>query len=107
MIRAEVGLEKAKNRDRILREFTGPAKIKALKGDVEIAHLNQIASKMTFELEVEKAKNLERQIASYAIVAPRDGRLLYGVESLFEGKVVGGGHLFTIVPADDSSPKDH
>ena len=107
VLRAEVGLEKARSRDRILREFTGPKKTKTLEAGVEMARANERASKMTFDLESEKARRLEEEIAACTIVAPRDGRLLYGVEGLFASKIVGQRqHLFTIVPADDSNPKD-
>ena len=107
VLRAEIGLAKAKNRDRILREFTGPKKVKTLQASVEMARSNERASKMTFDLEFEKARRLEEEIASCTIAAPRDGRLSYDAEALFEGKVVGQRQLlFTILPADDSNPKD-
>ena len=60
MLRAKIGLEKAQNRHKILRDFTGPKKIKTLKSSVETARSNELAKQAIWELEAGKEKKLER-----------------------------------------------
>jgi HlyD family secretion protein len=106
VLRAEIALEKALSRQKMLRNFTGPRKTKKLKSNVETARSNERAKNATWELEVMKAKKLERQIAACVIKAPLDGKLNYNRESMGEGIVVGEHeYLFAITPASAPNPK--
>jgi hypothetical protein len=106
VLRAEIALNKALSRQKILRDITGPRKTKKLKSSVATARSNELAKNATWELETEKEKRLERQIAACVIKAPLDGRLFYIGSLMVEGKAVGERQaLFTITPASAPNPK--
>ena len=100
VLRAGVSLEKARARQKLLRDFTRPKTIKKLKSDVEKLRSNELAKQTILALEAEREKKLERMIGLCRILAPKDGTLVYapgaGIE---EGSVVGERQfLFTVIP---------
>ena len=106
VLRAGIGLEKVQNRHKILRDFTGPKRIKALQSNVKTTRSNELAKKAIWELQTAKEKKLEQMIAACTIVAPRDGMLLYGVDGLGEQTAVTPHQLlFTIVHPDNANRK--
>jgi HlyD family secretion protein len=106
VLRARFGLEKAQKREKLLRDFTRPKKLKALKSKVVGMRSNELAKQATWELERGKEKKLVRQIASCEIKAPRDGTIVYLNEMIDEGLLVRERQsLFTIVPTSAATPK--
>ncbi len=77
LVRAKFGLEKAQSRRKLLLDYTKGKKIKTLKSAVLKAHSEELAQKAIWDLQVAKSKELERQIASCTILAPRDGILTH------------------------------
>ena len=98
VVRARFGLEKAQNRRKVLKEYTKGKMLKTLKSAVAKAHSEEIGQKAIWEMQLAKAKELERQIASCTIIAPRDG-ILSHKPMVEEGATVYQSQvLFEIVP---------
>jgi HlyD family secretion protein len=95
-LRARFALEKAQSRKRVLVDFTRGKKIKDLKSAVDKAHSDELAKKAIWELEAQKEKKLERDIAACVVVAPRDGRVYprVGQGTIIRGRQI----LFEIIP---------
>ena len=72
-----MALERTKIKQNVLESFTKPRTIKELKADVERKRSDELAKRATWELEISKARNLERQIAACDIKAPADGTIVY------------------------------
>jgi len=70
-------LEAAKTKLKVLDEFTRAKMVKQLKSDVLIAKAKWEAEKKSLELERQKLREIEEQIADCTIVAPRDGTVMY------------------------------
>jgi len=104
-------LERAQSRLKTLLNYSKPKRMKELQAEVEKSLANERAKKAIWELEISKAKKLERMIANCVIRAPRDGTLNYGdprdegrATLIAEGATVRARQiLFEIVP--DSGPK--
>jgi HlyD family secretion protein len=106
VLRATIGLEKAQHRHKVLRDFTGPKRIKTLKSSVETTRSNERAKEAIWELQTVKEKKLEQLIAAYTIIAPRDGVLRHGFGELGADPEVGERQLlFRIAPATELDPK--
>jgi HlyD family secretion protein len=86
--RAKLAREQADNRRHILTEYTNRKTIRELTSEVEKAHSNELAKEATWELEISKAKKLERQIAVCTLIAPIDGTVVYA-EFVREGSATG------------------
>jgi RNA polymerase sigma factor (sigma-70 family) len=77
-IREQLSLEKVQGKLDLLDNYTKPKTIKELKSEVERALSNELAKRDIWQLEKEKEARLERQIAGCKLVAPCDGRVVYG-----------------------------
>jgi hypothetical protein len=75
--RARFAVEKSKNRLHVLNQYTKDQRTRELSNTVELTRSNERVKKATLELEREKEKKLERQIAACSIVAPIDGTVVY------------------------------
>jgi RND family efflux transporter MFP subunit len=70
-------LAQAEGKWEILHKYTAPKTIKALEGEVDKAHSNELARQATWELEKSREQKLERQIANCNLYAPIDGCVVY------------------------------
>ncbi|MCA9241068.1 MAG: HlyD family efflux transporter periplasmic adaptor subunit [Planctomycetales bacterium] len=70
-------LEAAKTKLRVLDEFTKEKNLKTMESDIRIAKAKWEAEKNSYQLELDKLKDLEEQIAKCVIVAPRAGVVKY------------------------------
>ena len=103
LVRAKFGLEKAQSRRKLLLEYTKGKTIKTLKSAVLKAHSEEIGKKTIWEMQLAKAKELERQIGSCTILAPRDGILTHK-PFVQEGATVRESQvLFEIVPDPENN----
>ncbi len=101
--RARFAFEKAQSRKKVLVDFTGPKKQKALKSAVEKARADELARKAILVLESGKEKKLERGIAACRVVAPRDGKVQ---QLVVEGTIVRERRLlFEIIPTPVAKPE--
>lgn len=73
-------LEAAKTKLKVLDEFTKAKTIKQLESDILISKAKWEANKNSYQLELDKLKDIEDQIAKCTIVAPSDGVVLYAHE---------------------------
>ncbi len=121
-LRGAVALKKAQSRRRLLVEYTKGKTIKELEKEVRKAASNELAKKATWDLEREREKKLERQIAACTINAPRDGTVVYaaartqpvmrkdGTTALIHIEIEEGAQvrerqlLFEIVPTLEAKP---
>jgi HlyD family secretion protein len=102
VFRARFALEKAQSRQKRLVDFTRGKKIKELRSAVGKARSRELAQRAIWELQSSKLKTLDRQIANYTIVAPRDGTLIYAPR-IEEGATVRDHQiLFEIVPSSEA-----
>lgn len=74
-------LEAAKTKLMVLENFTRAKTVKQLDSDVLIAKAKWEAEKNSLELEIQKLRDIELQIASCTIVAPQDGIVKYAHEN--------------------------
>ncbi len=65
-------LQAAKTKLSVLAEFTRAKTMKQLESDIVIAKAKWEAEKNSFDLELERLRDLEEQIAHCTITAPRD-----------------------------------
>jgi HlyD family secretion protein len=95
-LRARIAIENAQSRKKLLVDFTRGKRMKELKSAVEKGRSDELAKKAIWELEAQKEKKLERDIAACVVVAPRDGRvyLRAGEGMIIRGRQV----LFEIIP---------
>ena len=70
-------LEATKTKLKVLDDFTKAKTMKQLESDILIAKAKWEAEKNSFELEQQKLAEIEQQIASCTITAPRDGTIVY------------------------------
>jgi len=83
IFRAQVALKREQDRLRVLVDYTKPRTIKQLATEVEKARSDELAKKATWDLEINKEKKLESQIAACEIKAPVDGKLMhFGTRSM-------------------------
>jgi HlyD family secretion protein len=107
--RANLALEKARNRLHFLTDYTKGKQLKGLQSAVEKARSEELAKKAVWELENSKAAGLERQIAACNIKASRDGTLIYanpfsGQRYIEEGATVRERQLmFQIIPPPETN----
>ncbi|MEM8944394.1 MAG: HlyD family efflux transporter periplasmic adaptor subunit [Planctomycetota bacterium] len=73
-------LEAANTKLKVLDEFTRAKTVKQLESDILIAKAKWEANKSSYQLELDKLKDIEDQIAKCTIVAPRDGTVIYAHE---------------------------
>jgi RND family efflux transporter MFP subunit len=72
-----MALEQAQTKQHLLQNYTRGKTIKALEVDVQRAHSDELAKQATWELEMTKEGNLERQIRTCSLLAPADGIVVY------------------------------
>jgi RNA polymerase sigma factor (sigma-70 family) len=102
MLRANLAIEKARNRRRVLVTMTRDRKVRELEGALERSMSNELSRQATWEFEQSKERKLERQIAACTITAPTDGYVGY-MRELVEGVAVQRGEwLFYMM-----SPERH
>jgi len=70
-------LEAAKTKLKVLDEFTKAKIIKQLESDILIAKAKWKANQSSYQLELDKLKDIEDQIAKCTITAPKDGIVMY------------------------------
>ncbi len=70
-------LEATQTKLKVLDLFTKAKSVKQLESDVLITKAKWEAEKNSLELEIQKLREIEQQIASCTIVAPRDGTIVY------------------------------
>ena len=70
-------LEAAQTKLKVLDEFTKAKTLKQLESDILIAEAKWEANKNSHQLELDKLKDIEDQIAKCTIVAPKDGVVVY------------------------------
>ncbi len=73
-------LEAANTKLKVLDEFTKAKTVKQLESDILIAKAKWEANRNSYQLELDKLKDIEDQIAKCTIVAPRDGTVMYAHE---------------------------
>ena len=73
-------LEAAQTKLKVLDHFTREKMAKQLESDILIAKAKWEAEKNSFELELQKLRDSEQQIANCTIVAPREGTVVYAHE---------------------------
>jgi multidrug efflux pump subunit AcrA (membrane-fusion protein) len=106
--RANLALEKARNRLHFLTDYTKGKQLKGLQSAVKKARSEELAKEAVWELEKSKAGGLERQIAVCNIKAARDGTLIYanppsGERYIEEGATVRERQLiFQIIPTPET-----
>ena len=77
LLRERMTRDQANTKQELLEKITLPRTMGQLNNDVEVKRSAELAKKATWELEISKAKKLERQIAACDIKAPSDGILVY------------------------------
>lgn len=70
-------LEAAKTKLRVLDDFTKAKNLKTMESDIRIAKAKWEAEKSSYQLELDKLRDIEEQIAKCIIVAPRAGVVKY------------------------------
>lgn len=70
-------LEVAKTKLRVIDNFTKAKMTKQLESDIVIAEAKWGAAKKNYDLELEKLKEIDDQIAKCTIYAPKDGVVIY------------------------------
>ena len=78
-------LEAANTKLKVLDEFTKAKTIKQLESDILIAKAKWEANKNSHQLELDKLKDIEDQIAKCTIYAPQAGTVMYAHESDHRG----------------------
>jgi len=73
----KMAADEAKAKQKILEQITKGRMLRDLKSEVEKKHSDELAKKATWELETNKERKLERQIAVCDIKAPADGTIVY------------------------------
>jgi len=73
-------LEAAKTKLQVLDQFTKAKTSKQLESDILIAKAKWEANRNSFQLELNKLKDIEDQIAKCTIVAPQEGTVMYAHE---------------------------
>jgi len=73
-------LEAAKTKLKVLDEFTKAKTVKQLESDILIAKAKWKANQSSYQLELDKLKEIEDQIAKCTLTAPRDGTVMYAHE---------------------------
>jgi multidrug efflux pump subunit AcrA (membrane-fusion protein) len=109
--KAEKDLDTAKSKLKVLDEFTKPKLQNQLEGAAQIANAKWEAAKNSYQLEVEKLKDIEDQIAKCTIVAPQAGIVKYAHETsrggnqefiVKEGALIRERQTIMILPAADA-----
>lgn len=70
-------LEAAQTKLKVLDNYTKAKTLKQLESDIAIASAKWEAQRHSYELELEKLKDVEEQIELCTITAPRDGTVVY------------------------------
>lgn len=70
-------LQAARTKLNVLDQFTKAKMLKQLESDIVIAKAKWEAEQNSFELELQKLRDIEEQIAHCTIVAPREGTVQY------------------------------
>jgi len=78
-------LEAANTKLQVLDEYTKAKTLKQLDSDIAIAKAKWEAQKHSYDLELAKLQDIEEQIKSCTITAPRDGIVLYAHEQNHRG----------------------
>jgi multidrug efflux pump subunit AcrA (membrane-fusion protein) len=79
--KANKDLETAQSKLKVLDEYTMPKMKNQLEGAAQIADAKWEAAKNSYELELDKLKEIEDQIAKCTIVAPQTGIVKYAHEN--------------------------
>lgn len=92
--KSEKELDAAKTKLKVLDEFTKAKMLKQLQSDILIAKARLEAEQNSFDLELQKLKDIEDQIAKCTITSPKDGVVTYAhVRQGFGG---GGSNEFIV-----------
>ncbi len=102
--RANLALEKARNRLHILTQYTKHQQTLGLEMAVKKARSDELSKGATWELEKGKEQKLERMIAACTIVAPTDGTVVYSGRLEPGATIRERDSLMRIVPPPDSDP---
>ena len=86
--RAKLAKEKAANRLHLLEHYTKRKRTTELRDRLVSARSNELAKGAVWELERNRERKLERQIAACTVKAARDGTLVYAYAQIEEGTVV-------------------
>lgn len=73
-------LEAANTKLKVLDEFTKAKTLKQLESDILIAKAKWKANQNSYQLELNKLKDIEDQIAKCTIIAPQNGTVMYAHE---------------------------
>lgn len=79
--KAKNDLDAAKTKLRVLREFTKEKTLKTLEATIDTARAKLAADKRTYELDKEKLKLIEAQLAACTVRAPAAGKVVYANET--------------------------
>jgi HlyD family secretion protein len=82
LAREKSALELAKSKRGILEKYTRDKTIKSLSVDVEAKRADELAKNASRELQLSKARKLERQIVGCKIMAPATGAVVYANDPL-------------------------
>ena len=77
LLRDRIALELLRTKQEVLQKYTRDKMIKTLEVDVERKHSEELVKQATLRLEMNKAGNLERQIARCTLRAPSAGMIVY------------------------------
>lgn len=83
--KAAKDLEAAKTKLTVLDEFTKPKMLSTLESAILIAKAKWDSGKSSYDLELEKLKEFDDQIAACTITAPQDGVVKYAHVNNFRG----------------------
>ena len=75
--KAQKELDAANTNLKVLEEFTKEKMVKQLESDIKIAEAKLESAKSSYQLEMDKLKEIQDQIAKCTIVAPQDGTVKY------------------------------
>jgi HlyD family secretion protein len=76
LLRERMLLEQARSKQGLLEKITFPKMMRELKDEVERARSAELAKKATWDLEIAKARKLEKQVLNCTIKASSDGTLV-------------------------------
>lgn len=83
--KAQKELDAARTSLMVLEEFTKAKMLKQLESDIAIAEAKWEAAKSSYQLELDKLREIEDQVAKCTITAPQDGVVKYAHVNDFRG----------------------
>ncbi len=82
---AKTDLEAATTKLRVLREYTRPKMLMQLDSDIKSAEAQKKSGESSYELELSKLKDIERQIDKCTIKAPKAGQVVHANQQSSRG----------------------